>query len=65
MSKVLYISNASTGVTDLLKTLAVLSDTTFRRSAVDWEHLNHTGNQKNISLGDQQTYYLQVSGRLY
>ena len=39
------------------------SDTTGRRSAVDQEDLKkHTGNQKNghISLGDQQSYYLQV-----
>ena len=31
---------------DLLKALAILSDTTVRRSAVDQEDLNHTGNKK-------------------
>ena len=30
----------------MLKALAILADTTVRRSAVDQEDLNHTGNQK-------------------
>ena len=40
---------------DLLKALAILSDTTVRRSAVGREDLTHTGNQKkdHISVGDQ------------
>ena len=47
LSKTLDISSATAGVArDLLKALAILSDTTVRRSAVDWEDLNHTGNQK-------------------
>ena len=60
--KGLDISNATAWVT-----LAILSDTTVWRPAVDPEHLNHTGNQKkdHISLGDQQFYYLQVFQRLY
>ena len=38
--KVLVISRATARVAlDLLKTLSVLSDTTVRRSAVDWEDL--------------------------
>ena len=60
--KGLDISNATAWVT-----LAILSDTTVRKRAVDPEQLNHTGNQKkdHISLGDQQFYYLQVFQRLY
>ena len=57
------ISSATVRVApDLLKALAILSDTTVRRSAVDQEDLEHTGNQKkdHISIGDQQSYYLQV-----
>ena len=53
------ISNAVPRVAlDLLKTLAILSDATARRSTVDQEDWNsednHTGNQQkdNISLGD-------------
>ena len=60
--KGLDTSNATAWVT-----LAILSDTTVRKPAVDPEHLNHKGNQKkdHISLGDQQFYYLQVFQRLY
>ena len=57
------ISSATAQVApDLLKALAILSDTTVRRSAVDREDVNHTENQKkgHISLGDQQVYNLQV-----
>ena len=60
MSKALDISNAKAGAApDLLKALVILSDTTIRRSAVDQEDLNHTGNQKKgyFSLGDQQVIY--------
>ena len=59
--KVLDISSATARVaSNLSKALAILSDT--RRSAVDLEDVNHAGNQKNnhISLGDQQSYYLNV-----
>ena len=52
------MSSATSPVTpDLLKALAIQSDTTVRRSAVDRE-----GNQKkdHISQGDQHFYYLQV-----
>ena len=50
-----------------LNTLAILSDTTLRRCAVNQEKQKHTENQKKgqISLGDQQSYYLQVFERLY
>ena len=68
LSKALDISSATARVAPyLLKALAILSDTTVRRSAVDREDLNHTGNQKkgHIPLGDQQSYYLQVIQRLY
>ena len=46
----------------MLKPLAILSDTTVRRSAVDREDLNHTGNQKkdHFSLSGQQSYKLKV-----
>ena len=52
---------------DLLKTLAILSDTTVRRSAVDREDLKPYWKSENghISLGDQQPYYLQVFQRLH
>ena len=47
LSKALGISHAIVWVaSDLLKVLAILSDATFRRSAVDLEDLNHTENQK-------------------
>ena len=62
------ISRATARVApDLLKTIAILSDTTVRRSAVDREDKKHTGNQKKdlISLRDQQSFYLQVFQRLY
>ena len=48
-----------------LKTLAILSDTTMRRSAVDREDLEPYWKSEKISLGDQQSYYLQVFRRLY
>ena len=52
---------------DLLKALTILPDTTVRRTAVDQEYQNHTGNWKkdNISLGHKEAYYLQVFQRLY
>ena len=66
--KVLDISSATAQVApDLLKALAVLSDTTRRRSAVDWEDQKLYWKSKidHISLGDQQFYYLQGFQRLY
>ena len=41
---------------------ATVSDTTVRRSVLDLEDINHTGNPKkgHISLGYEQAYYLQV-----
>ena len=63
LSKALDISSATARVApDLLKALAILSDTTVRRSAVDREDLNHIGSQKkgHVSLDDQNSYYLQV-----
>ena len=63
-----YIKCATARVApDLLKALAILSDTTVRRSAVDQEDLKwHWESEKDhISLGDQQFYYLQVFQRLY
>ena len=68
MSKALDISSATARVAPYpLKALAILSDTTVRRSAADREDLSHTGNQKkgHVSLGDQQPYYLQAFQRLY
>ena len=61
--KALDISSARARVApDLLRALAILSDTTVRRSAVAQENLFEKG---HIFLGDQQTYYLQVFQRLY
>ena len=67
LSKPLDISSAAARVApDLLKALAVLSDTTVRRSAVDQKDLkSYWKSEKNISLGDQQCYYLQVFQRSY
>ena len=47
---------------ELLKASAILSDTTIRRSAVDWEDLKSywKSEKDHISLGDQQFYYVQV-----
>ena len=50
---------------DLLKALAILSDATIRRSAVDQENLKSYEKSEVISVGDQQSYYLQVFRRLY
>ena len=62
MSKFLDISSATARVApDLLKDLAIQSDTTFRRSAVDQEDLKPywKSEKSHISLGDRQSYYLQ------
>ena len=59
LSKALDIGSATAWVVpDLLKALAILSDITVRRSAVDQE-------KSHIYLGDEQSYYLQVFQRLY
>ena len=52
---------------DLLKALAIPSDTTVRRRADDPGDLKqHWKLEKSqVSLGDQQAYYLQVFQRLY
>ena len=52
---------------DLLKALAIQSDATVRRSAVDWEDLKPYRNSEkdHTSLGDQQSHYLKVFQRLY
>ena len=62
-----YIKCHSLSSPDLLNALAVLSDTTVRRSAVDLEDLKPywKSEKGHICLGDQQTYYLQVLQRLY
>ena len=68
LSKALDISRATAQVApDLLKDLAILSDTSERRSAVDREDLKPYWKSENKphSLGDQQSYYLQVFQRLY
>ena len=66
--KALDISSATAReAPDLLKALAVLSDTTSRRSAVDREDQKLYWKSKidHIYLGDQQFYYLQGFQRLY
>ena len=68
LSKALDISSATARVAqNLLKALAILSDTTVRRSAVNREDLklNWNSEKGHISLGDQQSYYLQAFERLY
>ena len=68
LPKALDISSATARVApDLLKALVILSDATARRSAVDWEDLKPywKSEKGHISLGDQQSYYLQVFQRLY
>ena len=65
MPKALDISSATARVApDLLKALAILSDTTVRRSAVDREDLKPYWKSKKRPR-DQQSYYLQVFQRLY
>ena len=61
-----YITCYNSTSPDLLKATAILSDTTVRRSAVDQEDLKQTGNKtkSHNSLGDQQSYYLQIFQRL-
>ena len=49
--KALNISGATARVApDLLKALATLSDTTIRRSIVDWENLKPFGNQEKEQI---------------
>ena len=67
LSKALDMSSATAQVApDLLKALPILSDTTVRRSAVDWEDIKPywKSEKDHISLGDQQFYYYQVFQRL-
>ena len=66
--KAVDISSATVRIVpDLLKALAILSDITVRRSAVDRENLKlyWKSEKGHISLDDQQSYYLQVFQRLY
>ena len=68
LSKALNISSAAACVApDLLKVLAILSDASLRRSAVDREDLKPYWKleKRPIPAGDQQSYYLQVFQRLY
>ena len=49
--KALDVSSATAPVApELLKSLAILSDTTVRRSTVDREDLNYAGNQKKATF---------------
>ena len=68
LCKALDISGAIAQVAqNMLKALAILSDATFRKSAVNQEDLNYSWNQKSshMSLDDQQFYYLEVFQRLF
>ena len=68
LSKALDISSATAWVAlDLLRALAILSDTTIRRSAVDREDLKPEWKSEkgHFSLDDQQVYHLQVFQILY
>ena len=58
--KALDISSTTAQVApDLLKSVAILSDTTVRKYVVDWEDLKpHWKIEKgHISLDDQQSFY--------
>ena len=52
-------------VPDLLQLPAILSDTTFIRSEFDQEDHIENRRKGHISLGDQQSYHLQIFQRLY
>ena len=68
LSKALHVLSATAQVApDLVKALAILSDITVTRSAMEQEDLKpHWKSEKgNIFLGDKQTYYLVVFQRLY
>ena len=68
LSKALDISSATARIApDLLKALAILSDTTAKRSAVDREDLKPywKSEKGHTSLSDQEFYCLQVLQRLY
>ena len=68
MSEALDISSATARVApNLLKALAILSDTTVGRSAVDGEDLKPywKWERGHFCLDDQQSYYLQAFQRLY
>ena len=62
-----YINATAQVASHLVKALAILSDTTVIRSAVDQEDLKlyWKSEKDHISLGDQQSYYLQLFQRLY
>ena len=68
LSKASDISSATAQVApDLLKALAILSDTTVKRSAIDQKDLKpywKLWKKNHISLDDQQYIYLQVFQRL-
>ena len=62
-----YIKCYCSSAPHMLKALAILTDANVRRSAVDREDLKPywKSEKRPISLGDQQSYYLKVSQRLY
>ena len=68
MSKDLDIWSVTARVApDLLKAQVILSDTAFRRSAVDREDLKSywKSEKSHIFLGDQQSYCLKAFQKLY
>ena len=67
MSKVFDVSSATVRVApDLFKDLAILSDTTFRRSAVDWEDLKpYWKSEKRPQVINNPTIYKFFNQRLY
>ena len=68
LSKALDISGATAlAMSDLLKTLVILPDTTVRKSAVDQEDLKPYWKslKRPYFLDNQQSYYLQIFQRLY
>ena len=62
-----YIKCYSSIAPDILKALAILSNTAVRSLQLIEKTCNHAANQKkeHIFLGGQKAYYLQVFRRLY
>ena len=56
-----HIKSYSLSSPELLKSLTILSDTTLRRYAVEWEYLKPywRSEKGQISEGDEQAYYFQ------
>ena len=68
LSKALDISSAIARVApDLIKTLAILADTTVKKSSVEWEDMKQYWNleKRPYFYSDQQAHYSKVVQRFY